>query len=137
MVHKDSCSFFVANSGYICLVGAALPKYLLAGRSDGVEMHPGGGGLAVEYPFWLCSKRAAEWLTIPNAEFNLDINRFLVNQLGFIPARQIITDHTPKKYQEAIREQNRQLAEEVSAEMEFVEGGYIAGELLNFFLLRM
>jgi nitrogenase molybdenum-iron protein beta chain len=54
-----------------------------------------------------------------------------VNQLGLIPAKQIITDHTPEKYQEAIREQYRQLAEDVSAEVEFVEDGYIVGELLK------
>ena len=73
----------------------------------------------------------AAYAVVSDAAYNLALNKFLVNQLGLIPAKQIITDHTPEKYQEAIREQYRQLAEDVSAEVEFVEDGYIVGELLK------
>ena len=76
----------------------------------------------------------AAYAVVSDAAYNLAINKFLVNQLGLIPAKQIkqiITDHTPEKYQEGIREQYRQLAEDVSAEVEFVEDGYIVGELLK------
>ena len=73
----------------------------------------------------------AVYSVVSDAAYNLAINKFVVNQLGLIPAKQIITDHTPEKYQEAIRTEYQKLAEDVGAEVEFVEDGYIVNKLLK------
>lgn len=73
----------------------------------------------------------AAYAVASDAAYNLALNKFLVNQLGLIPARQIITDQTPEKYREAIREEYRHLADDVAAEVEFVEDGYIVTQLLK------
>ena len=73
----------------------------------------------------------ASYAVVGDAAYNLALNKFLVNQLGLIPALQIITDCTPEKYREAIGEQYKHLAEDVSAEVEFAEDGYIVGKLLR------
>ncbi|SDZ82856.1 nitrogenase component 1 [Selenomonas ruminantium] len=73
----------------------------------------------------------AVYSVVSDAAYNLAINKFVVNQLGLIPGKQIITDHTPEKYHEAIRAEYQKLAEDVGAEVEFVEDGYIVNQLLK------
>ena len=55
----------------------------------------------------------------------------MVNQLGLIPAKQIITDNTPEKYREAIREEYKHLADDVAAEVEFIEDGYLVTQTIK------
>ena len=73
----------------------------------------------------------ATYAVVGDSTYNLAINKFLVNQLGLIPAKQIITDDIPEKYREAISKEYEKLAEDVSATVEFVEDGYIVGKLLK------
>ena len=73
----------------------------------------------------------ATYAVVGDSTYNLAINKFLVNQLGLIPAIQIITDNAPEKYRVAIDEEYKKLAEDVSAQVEFVEDGYIVGQLLK------
>lgn len=71
------------------------------------------------------------YAVVGDSTYNLAINKFLVNQLGLIPARQIITDNAPEKYREAISQEYKKLADDVSTDVEFVEDGYIVGKLLR------
>ncbi len=74
-----------------------------------------------EYWFGLPAKFA----TVGDAAYNIALTKFLSTQLGLIPVRQIITDNTPEKYREDIRELYRNLDKDVSVEVKFIEDGYL------------
>jgi len=80
-----------------------------------------------EFWFGLPSKYAV----IGDSAYNIALNKFLVNQLGLLPILQIITDNPPEKYREAIQNQYKELAEDVSTEVEFIEDGYIIEKKLR------
>ena len=73
----------------------------------------------------------ATYATVGDSAYNLALNRFLVNQLGLIPVKQIITDNPPEQYRDFIRNQYCHLAADVSAEAEFEEDGYVINEKLR------
>jgi nitrogenase molybdenum-iron protein beta chain len=73
----------------------------------------------------------ASYAVVGDSAYNLALNKFLVNQLGLIPARQIITDKTPEKYRAELADEYQHLAEDVAADVEFVEDGYIVNKLLK------
>ncbi|MCH3963716.1 MAG: hydrogenase [Clostridium sp.] len=74
-----------------------------------------------EFWFGLPSKYAV----IGDSAYNIAINKFLVNQIGLIPVKQIITDNPPDKYRNSIQNEYGQLASDVSTNVEFIEDGYI------------
>ena len=55
----------------------------------------------------------ASYAVVGDSTYNLALNKFLVNQLGLIPGKQIITDNTPEKFRERIRKEYEHLAEDV------------------------
>jgi nitrogenase molybdenum-iron protein beta chain len=67
----------------------------------------------------------AKYVVVGDSTYNLGLNRFMVNQLGLLPVSQFITDNPPEKFRNDIRQQYKELAEDVSAEVEFLEDGYI------------
>lgn len=73
----------------------------------------------------------ASYAVVGDSAYNLSLNRFLVNQLGLIPARQIITENPPEEYRDAIRKQYQNLAPDVSTEVEFEEDSYLIHEKLR------
>lgn len=73
----------------------------------------------------------ASYAVVGDSTYNLALNKFLVNQLGLIPGKQIITDNTPEKFRESIRKEYEHLAEDVSVAVDFVEDGYIVNKLLR------
>lgn len=73
----------------------------------------------------------AKYAVVGDSAYNLALNKFLVNQLGLIPAKQIITENPPEQYREAIASEYKTLAEDVSIEVDFAEDGYIIGQLLK------
>jgi len=73
----------------------------------------------------------AKYAVVGDSAYNLALNKFLVNQLGLIPAKQIITENPPEQYREAIAREYKNLAEDVSTEVDFAEDGYIIGQLLK------
>ena len=73
----------------------------------------------------------ASYAVVGDSAYNLAINKFLVNQLGLIPVKQIITDKAPEKYRAAIAAEYAHLAEDVATDVEFVEDGYIVNKLLK------
>lgn len=80
-----------------------------------------------EYWWGLPSKFA----TVGDSAYNLAITRFLVNQLGLIPVKQIITENPPLEYRKLINEQYRHLSDDVSVEAEFEEDGFLIQESLR------
>lgn len=66
----------------------------------------------------------AKFAVIGDSAYNLALTNFLVNQLGLIPARQIITDNPPEEFREDIREYYRHIADDVSTDVEFQEDSY-------------
>jgi nitrogenase molybdenum-iron protein beta chain len=63
-------------------------------------------------------------VVIGESTYNLAITKFLVNQLGLTPGRQIITENPPEEFREAIRAEYRNIAEDVTAQVDFEEDGY-------------
>ena len=72
-----------------------------------------------------------KFAVVGDSAYNLAITKFVVNQLGLIPAKQIITENPPEEYREAIREEYRHIAQDVSVEVEFLEDGYLVEESLR------
>ena len=73
----------------------------------------------------------AKYIVVGDSAYNLAINRFLVNQLGLEPLQQIITDNPPKKYRESLIKEYENLAEDVFAEVLFIEDGYIIDKTIR------
>ncbi|MGN0143558.1 MAG: nitrogenase component 1 [Clostridium sp.] len=73
----------------------------------------------------------AKYVVVGDSLYNLSLNRFLVNQLGLIPLKQIIVDNPPNKYREFIKNEYENLAEDVSAEADFIEDGYIIDKTID------
>jgi nitrogenase molybdenum-iron protein beta chain len=73
----------------------------------------------------------AKFAVIGDSGYNLALTRFLVNQLGLIPAAQIITDNPPDEHREAIRGHFRKIAADVSVEVAFEEDSYTIHQLLR------
>lgn len=68
--------------------------------------------------------------TLLDASYAAGFAKYLLNELGILPARQYIVDDTPEQYREAIREQFRHISERRSAEVYFVsDGGLIQEEI--------
>lgn len=80
-----------------------------------------------EFWFGLPSRYAI----IGDSTYNIALNKFLANQIGLLPARQIITDNPPEKFREAIRNEYRNLAEDISTEVDFIEDGYVIEKKLR------
>lgn len=66
----------------------------------------------------------AKFAVIGDSAYNLALTRFLVNQLGLIPGKQIITENPPDDVRDAIREEYGRIADDVSTEVEFEEDSY-------------
>lgn len=70
--------------------------------------------------------------TILDASYAIGFGKFLLNELGIIPAKQFIVDDTPEKYRESIREQFSKISEFRSTEVVFsIDGGAIQEEIRN------
>lgn len=67
---------------------------------------------------------AKQFSVVADAQYALGITKFLVNDLGLIPAKQFITDDTPKAFQEQIRTEFENLNYGLKAEVSFETDGY-------------
>lgn len=64
--------------------------------------------------------------TILDASYAIGFAKYLLNELGLLPAQQFIVDNTPKKFQDAIRNEFQHISEFRSAEVVFeTDGGAI------------
>lgn len=64
-------------------------------------------------------------VVVCESAYNLAVTKFLVNQLGLVPGRQIITENPPEEFREAICSEFLHISQDVAAEVDFEEDGYI------------
>ncbi len=65
-----------------------------------------------------------------DASYSLGFSKFLLNELGILPAHQYIIDNTPEVFQDAIREQFARISDLRSAEVSFeTDAGKIQSEI--------
>ncbi|PJI07403.1 MULTISPECIES: nitrogenase component 1 [Clostridium] len=80
-----------------------------------------------EYWWGLPSKFAI----VGDSAYNLAVTKFLVNQLGLIPAKAIITENPPEKYRDSIREEFKNIADDVLLDVDFEEDSYVIHEKIR------
>jgi nitrogenase molybdenum-iron protein beta chain len=73
----------------------------------------------------------ARFAVVGDSAYNLALTKFLVTQLGLIPAKQIVTEDPPVEHRDAIREQFRTIDHDVSVEVEFAEDSYLIHEAIR------
>jgi nitrogenase molybdenum-iron protein beta chain len=73
----------------------------------------------------------AKYAVVGDSAYALAVSKFLVNQLGLIPAKHIITDNPPEQYRDIIEKEFRTLAKDVSEEVVFLEDGYLITKTLE------
>ncbi len=66
--------------------------------------------------------------TLLDASYAIGFSKYLLNELGILPAKQFIIDDTPEEFQTAIREQFNNISELRSAEVSFTIDAGIAQE---------
>ncbi len=69
-----------------------------------------------------------QFSVIADAHYSLGITKFLVNDIGLIPAKQFVVDDTPKKYRKEIEEEFKNLNYGIKAEASFETDGYLIHE---------
>lgn len=65
-----------------------------------------------------------QFTVVADAQYTLGITKFLVNDLGLVPAKQFVVDDTPKNYREQIAEEFKKLNYGIEAEVSFETDGY-------------
>lgn len=65
-----------------------------------------------------------QFTVVADAQYTLGITKFLVNDLGLVPAKQFIVDDTPKKYREQIKEEFKKLNYGIEAEVSYETDGF-------------
>lgn len=65
-----------------------------------------------------------QFTVISDAQYALGITKFLVNDLGLVPAKQFVVDDTPKNYRDQITEEFKKLNFGLEAEVSFETDGY-------------
>lgn len=65
-----------------------------------------------------------QFTVVADAQYSLGITKFLVNDLGLIPAKQFVVDDTPKAYRTSITEEFKNLNFGIEAEVSFDADGY-------------
>ncbi len=65
-----------------------------------------------------------EFSVVADAQYALGITKFLANDLGLIPAKQFITDDTPKEFRENIKDEFKKLNYNLQADVEFETDSY-------------
>lgn len=72
----------------------------------------------------------SKFAVVGESSYNLAITKFLVNQLGLIPVKQIITENPPEEYRDIISKEFEDIAEDVSVTPLFLEDGYLVEQAL-------
>ena len=65
-----------------------------------------------------------QFSVVADAQYALGITKFLANDLGLVPAKQFVTDDTPKNYRDRIVEEFKNLNFGLEAEVSFDNDGY-------------
>jgi nitrogenase molybdenum-iron protein beta chain len=78
------------------------------------------------------------WFGVPSAfavvaeaGANLAITKFMADQMGMVPVKQIITDDTPEAHRKNIASLYQNITEGISASVEFLEDGYLIEQAIK------
>jgi nitrogenase molybdenum-iron protein beta chain len=71
----------------------------------------------------------SKFVAIADSATTLALAKFVVRQLGLVPARLVVTDNPREEYREAIRAQFRTLDYDVSVEVDFAEDSFTIHQL--------
>ena len=74
---------------------------------------------------------SSSFASVGDAAYTLAYTKFLADQIGLIPVRQIITDNTPMQYRETIQGYFNEILENEKIPVEYHEDGYLAEESLR------
>ncbi|MBY9081987.1 hypothetical protein KIH86_16740 [Paenibacillus sp. HN-1] len=127
---------------YLPVGGAETGRFLreIAAFGESVDVEQAEAFISnEEYKFYTHIERTADFMlefrygiprvfyTILDATYAVGLSKFLLNELGIIPAEtQYIVDDTPESYREGIRQQFASISDRRSAKVEFsVDGGDI------------
>ncbi len=64
------------------------------------------------------------FVVVSDAQYALGITKFLVNDVGLFPEKQYVTDDTPEKYRDSIKEYFKDLNYGIGADVSFETDGY-------------
>ncbi|MDR2707025.1 MAG: hypothetical protein LBC02_14725 [Planctomycetaceae bacterium] len=73
----------------------------------------------------------AKYAAVGDSAYVLAVSKFVVNQLGLIPAGHIISENPPEEFRESLEKEFHSLAHDVSSGVEFAEDGYVIGKILE------
>jgi len=73
----------------------------------------------------------AKFAIIGDSAYNIALTKFLVNQLGLVPGKQIVTENPPEEYRDAIRKLYQNIADDVSTDVEFQEDSFTIHKILR------
>jgi nitrogenase molybdenum-iron protein beta chain len=124
---KQTADFLRQVGAFAELPAAGVEAFIAAEEETYYEYIQGFADFYAQSRQGLPSKAAV----VGDAAYVLAVTKFLVRQLGLIPARQIITDDPPQEHREAIRAEFSAIDHDVSAEVSFTEDGYVVQELLR------
>ncbi|SMC25034.1 nitrogenase molybdenum-iron protein beta chain [Clostridium acidisoli DSM 12555] len=73
-----------------------------------------------------------KFYTILDSSYAIGFSKFLLNELGIIPAKQFIVDDTPNEYKKSIEDEFKNISEFRSCEVTFsIDGGEIQEKIRN------
>ena len=73
----------------------------------------------------------SQFAVVADSAYNLAFTRFLSDQMGLIPVKQIITDNTPEAHKDNIKDIYHNITEGVDVDVQFIEDGYIAEQQIK------
>jgi nitrogenase molybdenum-iron protein beta chain len=73
----------------------------------------------------------ATFAVVGDSAYNIALSAFIADQVGLIPVKHIITDNPPEKYREDISKLYETLTDDISAEVQYLEDGYLIEESLR------
>jgi len=72
----------------------------------------------------------SRFAVVADSAYTLAYTKFLADQVGLIPVKQIIIDNPPESFRDGIRKEFKNLSEGVSVDVEFIEDGYLVEKSL-------
>ena len=73
----------------------------------------------------------SQLVVVSESAYNLAVTKFMVDQLGLLPGRHVITENPPEEFRDHIRAQYEDLADGVSAVVAFAEDGYLVHQMIR------
>lgn len=70
--------------------------------------------------------------SLVDSAYSIGLNRFLINELGLLPATQFVIEDTPEKYKDKVLEEYKKVSDKREIKVEFTIDGGAAQEAIRF-----